>query len=86
MFSATVNAYYTKGLDKTMVRGGTIEQGEHAGDRYAMNLTGVDARHMGIEFNCTFVPANWVEITGMLSVGNYVWDSNAKGYFYNQLG
>ncbi len=86
MFSATVNAYYTKWLDKTMVRGGTIEQGEHAGDRYAMNLTGVDARHMGIEFNCTFVPANWVEITGMLSVGNYVWDSNAKGYFYNQLG
>ncbi len=86
MFSATVNAYYTKWLDKTMVRGGTIELGEHAGDRYAMNLTGVDARHMGVEVNCTFVPAKWVEITGMLSLGNYQWDSNAKGYFYNQLG
>ena len=86
IFSATVNAYYTKWLDKTMVRGGSIEQGEHAGDRYAMNLTGVDARHMGIEVNATFVPTKWLEITGMLSIGDYQWDSNAKGYFYNQLG
>ena len=85
-FSATVNAYYTKWLDKTTVRGGTIEQGEHAGDRFAMNMTGVDARHMGIEFNATWVPTKWFEMTGMLSVGNYEWASNAKGYFYNQLG
>ncbi len=85
-FSATVNGYYTKWLDKTAVRGGVIEQGEHAGDRYAMNLTGVNARHMGIEFNCTYVPTSWLEITGMLSIGDYQWDSNAKGYFYNQLG
>lgn len=86
IFSATLNAYYTKWLDKTAVRGGSIEQGEHAGDRYAMNLTGVDARHMGIEFNCTFVPTKWLELTGMVSLGDYIWDSNAKGYFYNQLG
>lgn len=85
-FSATLNGYYTKWIDKTAVRGGTIEQGPHAGDRYAMNLTGVDARHMGIEFNCTFVPTKWLEITGMVSLGSYIWDSNAKGYFYNQLG
>lgn len=85
-FSATLNGYYTKWLDKTTVRGGTIEQGAHAGDRYVMNLTGVNARHMGIEFNCTFIPTRWLEVTGMLSIGDYVWDSNAKGYFYNQLG
>lgn len=86
MFSATLNAYYTKWMDKTQTRTGAIEQGEHAGDRYYLNLGGVGARHMGVEFNCTFVPAKWVEFTGMLSVGNYEWDSNAKGYFYNQLG
>lgn len=85
-FSATVNAYYTKWLDKTTVRGGTIEQGEHAGDRYALNLTGVNALHMGIEVNATWAPTNWLDVTGMLSIGNYEWDSNAKGYFYNQLG
>ncbi|MDE6853661.1 MAG: carboxypeptidase-like regulatory domain-containing protein [Muribaculaceae bacterium] len=86
MFSATVNAYYTKWMDKTTVRGGTIEVGEHIGDRYALNLTGVNARHMGIEINATFVPTTWLEITGMLSLGDYIWDNNAKGYFYNQNG
>lgn len=85
-FSATVNGYYTKWIDKTSVRGGVIEQGTHAGDRYALNLTGVNARHMGIEINATFAPAKWVEITGMLSLGDYIWDSNSKGYFYNQNG
>ncbi len=85
-FSATINGYYTKWMDKTAVRGGTIEQGTHAGDRYALNLTGVNARHMGIEINATYAPVKWFELTGMLSLGDYVWDSNAKGYFYNQLG
>lgn len=85
-FSATVNAYYTKWMDKTTVRSSILETGPHAGDRIAMNLSGVDARHMGIEINATYIPVKWMEITGMLSVGNYEWDSNAKGYFYNQLG
>ena len=85
-FSATVNAYYTKWMDKTSVRGSVLETGPHAGDRIVMNLSGVDARHMGIEINATYIPTKWLEINGMLSLGNYEWDSNAKGYFYNQLG
>ena len=86
VFSATVNGYYTKWLDKTTTRGGDITSGEHAGDRYYLNMSGVDARHMGIEVNFTLVPANWVEFTGMLSLGDYEWASDATGYFYNQLG
>ncbi|MBO5054698.1 MAG: TonB-dependent receptor plug domain-containing protein [Muribaculaceae bacterium] len=86
VFSAIVNAYYTKWLDKTTTRSGNIEVGEHAGDRYYMNMSGVDARHMGIEVNFTYVPARWVEFSGMLSLGNYEWASNSVGYFYNQLG
>ncbi len=86
IFSAALNAYYTKWMDKTSVRSGTFYSGEHAGDRYVMNLACVDARHMGIEFNCTFIPVKWFEMTGMLSLGNYEWCSNAKGYFYNMQG
>lgn len=85
-FSATVNGYYTKWLDKTTTRSSSIEQGEHAGDRYYMNMSGVDARHMGVEVNFTYIPAQWVEFNGMLSLGDYEWASDAKGYFYNQLG
>lgn len=86
IFSATVNGYYTKWLDKTTTRGGDITAGEHAGDRYYLNMSGVDARHMGIEINFTFIPVRWFELNGMLSLGDYEWASDAKGYFYNQLG
>ncbi len=86
IFSATLNGYYTKWLDKTTTKTGNIEQGEHAGDRYYMNMSGVDARHMGVEVNFTLVPTRWFELNGMLSLGNYEWASDAKGYFYNQNG
>ena len=85
-FSAQVNAYYTKWLDKTTTRSGEITSGEYAGDRYYMNMTGVDARHMGIELNFTYIPTNWLEINGMLSWGDYTWVNNPIGYFYNQSG
>ena len=83
IFSAMVNGYYTKWLDKTTTRTGNIGQTD---DRYYMNMSGVDARHMGIEVNATFVPTNWLEVTGMLSLGDYIWDSNSTGYFYDQNG
>ena len=86
VFSAIVNGYYTKWLDKTTTRSGDITSGEHAGDRYYLNMSGVDARHMGVEVNFTYIPTNWVEFNGMLSLGNYEWCSNATGYFYNQQG
>ena len=85
-FALTANAYYTKWMDKTTTRGGTVSRGEHEGDRYFMNMSGVDARHMGIEFNASWVPAQWVNIQAMLSYGDWIWDSNASGYFWNQLG
>ena len=83
MFSATLNGYYTKWLDKTTTKTGTIGQGP---ERYYMNMGGVDARHMGIEFNCTFIPVKGIELTGMVSLGDYIWDSNALGYYYNENG
>lgn len=85
-FALTFNAYYTRWIDRTMAKGGYIETGEHAGDRYVFNMEGVGSRHMGLEFNATYLPARWLEINGMLSLGNWEWDSNATGYFYNQDG
>ena len=85
-FALTANAYYTKWMDKTTTRGGTVTRGEHEGDRYFMNMNGVDARHMGIELNASWVPVNWLNIQAMISYGDWIWDSNASGYFWNQLG
>lgn len=86
MFTFTFNGYYTKWLDKTMTKGSDITSGEHAGDRYYLNMEGVDARHMGLEFNFKYRPTTWLDVDGMLSLGDWIWDSNATGYFYNQEG
>lgn len=81
-FALTLNAYYTRWMDKTMARTGEMQ----GGDRYYINMQGVDARHMGIEMNFNWIPVQWLSIEGMLSWGDWQWDSNATGYFYNQLG
>lgn len=86
VFSFMANAYYTKWMDKTTTRSGEITSGTNAGDRYYLNMSGVDARHIGLEMDFTYRPVNWLEVQGMLSLGDYEWDSNAKGYFYNQEG
>ena len=82
MFTAVVNGYYTKWLDKTASR--VVEMNN--GDNAFFNMMGVNARHMGIEVNATFKPWHWLDIHGMLSIGDWVWDSNATGYFYNNYG
>lgn len=82
IFSATVDAYFTKWLDKTTTR--SIQRND-GGYNY-FNMSGVNARHAGVEVNATFQPCNWFTLEGMASIGDWVWDSNATGYFYNDLG
>ncbi len=82
IFTATFNAYYTKWMDKTTTRSSDMGNGS----RYYLNMSGVDARHMGLELNLKYRPTQWLDIDGMLSIGDWNWDSNAKGYYYNDLG
>lgn len=82
VLTAVVNAYYTKWLDKTASR--VVEMNN--GDNAFFNMSGVNARHMGIEVNATYKPFKWLDIHGMLSLGDWIWDSNATGYFYNNYG
>ncbi len=51
-----------------------------------MNMEGVNARHMGAEVNFKWIPAKWIDLDGMFSWGDWIWDSNATGYFYNEQG
>lgn len=79
ILTATVNAYFTKWMDKAMQRSDLSRD-------YVVNMEGVDARHMGIEIEAKARPASWVDLSAMLSLGDWVWDCNAKGYFYNLAG
>jgi len=84
--AVTVNAYFTKWYDRSMAKTNLITDGVDGSDAYALNLAGVDARHMGIEVNAKYKPTKWVEFDAMVSFGDWQWDSDASGYFYNQNG
>jgi len=80
IFSANLNTYLTKWLDKTMVK-------SYGNDYNAfVNLKGIDARHMGIELDFVFRPVRNLDISGMLSIGDWIWDSKATGYIYDSSG
>lgn len=81
-FTAQVNGYFTKWLDKTTTRSTTVDENT----TYSINMEGVNARHMGIEINFIYKPVRWFDLSGMLSLGDWIWDSNATGYFYNSYG
>ena len=81
-FSLNLNAYYTLWLDKSDVRSKLMSNGDYA----RVNMTGVDARHMGVELDFRYKPTRWLNVTGMLSVGDWIWTSNARGYIYDSQG
>ncbi len=89
-FALNLNAYYTLWMDKTMTATGNDYQYELDGvmvtDRPKINLQGVDARHMGIELDFVAQPTKWLDINGMLSWGDWQWNSNATGLWYNEAG
>lgn len=74
------NAYYTKWMDKTMTKYLTLDNQETG----YMNMVGVGARHMGVELEAKLSPAKWVDIKGMLSLGDWKWDGVGEGYVYNE--
>lgn len=85
--TANLNAYFTRWMDKTMTSGGDITNAnKEVIDRYSINMQGVDARHMGVELDLIANPTRWLDINGMFSLGDWQWDSNATGYYYNSLG
>lgn len=88
--TVNVNAYYTTWMDKTMTRGMEFNYKDEGGktiqDRWTVNMQGVDARHKGVELDFVMRPLQWLDINGMFSLGDWRWDCNANGYFYNMAG
>lgn len=85
--AANLNMYHTEWKDKTMTKGVSITDDNRVEiDRATINMSGVNARHQGIELDFTAKPFQWLDITGMFSIGDWKWVSNPKGYFYNSQG
>ncbi len=82
IFSANVNVYSTSWLDKSLIRSLPGQNSE----QLTVNITGLDALHQGIEFDFLFRPADKLAITGMASIGNWKWKSDAEGRTFEQDG
>jgi hypothetical protein len=83
--SVRANGYFTEWLDKSMVKYGNLQDQDQT--PFYMNMTGVAAQHMGLEFELRARPAKWVELNAMLSLGNWKWDRDSVvGYAYNEQG
>ena len=83
--SAHVNGYFTEWMDKSMTKYGNLQDPDQT--PFYMNMTGVGAQHMGLEFEIKARPTKWVELSAMLSLGNWKWDRDSVvGYAYNEQG
>ena len=81
-FAANLNAYYTKWMDKSLYDSST----DRDGNRYVLNMTGANAKHMGIELDFNYRPTRWLSLDGMFSWGDWRWDGLATGFYFNQEG
>lgn len=80
--TANLNLYYTKWMDKTMTKSVTLDNQANGN----INMAGVAALHKGVELDVKAKPFHWMELTGMISLGDWKWDSDATGYVYDELG
>jgi outer membrane cobalamin receptor len=79
-FAANVNLYRTQWNDRSFTKTFQAEtfQGSGVQTTYFANLTGINALHQGIEFDFTYKPTTKFTATGMLSLGDWKWDSNVE--------
>lgn len=89
-FSANVNAYYTIWGNRPIARNVLVNypdgavNGDISEDSFAF-IRSIDALHMGIEFDAAYVISKKFKIQGLLSVGNWTWQSEEE-VNYTQSG
>ena len=71
-FSANVNIYRTEWKDRFLSQKFQSQDGE---DFYA-SILGVNALHQGVEFDFMYKASDKLKLTGMLSLGDWTWDSD----------
>lgn len=72
--SANINAYYTRWNDKSTT--GYIIDPDDKNSILVYNIQNVNARHMGLELDFVIKPMDKFEITGMGSLGDWIWANN----------
>ncbi len=85
-FSGNINAYHTAWNDKAMISSFEFINSAGLTEMGRINMTGVNARHQGIELDFIARPTKWLDIKGMFSIGDWRWNNNPIGYYYDSQG
>lgn len=80
--SINTNIYRTLWKDKTLIRAINANSPESL----VANMEGVNALHQGVEIDLVCKISDDLDITGMLSIGDWNWKDDASGYLYNRNG
>ena len=73
---ANANYYYTNWLDRSWTTSSRV-----AGESFYYLLAGIDALHTGIEFDTRYKATGMIELNGMASLGNWVWQNDVEAKF-----
>ena len=79
VITANANFYYTKWIDRSWpksVYSAKLDQ------NFRFLLSGIDARHTGIEFDFKTRPHPRLEVRSMVSLGNWEWLNDARATFF----
>lgn len=81
--SYNVNGYYTHWNNRPLDQ---IPTDQNGGETVLGVMSGISANHMGVEIDVYAEPLKWMEVEGMFSIGNWVWDSEGTIKWYYEDG
>lgn len=81
-FTANLNAYYTKWINRPVDAPRTIMD-EITEQEFTVNINGMDALHKGIELDFVYKLTRELEIQGLLSLGDWRWDTEDSLRIYD---
>ena len=76
--SANVNGYYTMWENKPFPFGVSVPNPNDPTEFVRANVNGMDALHMGIEFDAVYKVFRNVALEGMVSLGDWTWQSSEE--------
>jgi len=82
-FAANINAYYTQWLNRPLNRPGSVSD-PITEELVYFNISGMEAIHQGIEADFIIKPHKKIDIEGLLSFGDWIWNSADTVEIFNE--
>lgn len=81
--SFNINSYYTVWQNRPLDFAANINVN---GEDYTYNVNGMNARHMGVEFDGAWKLGKRITLEGMVSVGDWIWQSQDTANVVDDFG